>query len=206
MTQDQNRHPDNEVLELYSFGRLPESELECVENHLFVCERCQEELISLECSIREIKEACKTVRRQPEPVRVGLLTRLLGVPGRPVFAGAFAALAVAVVVPLSIHPTGNLAPSLVQLDTMRGAGEAGAAQAPAKRPLHLQLNMPDSPGTPAYRAEIVNQDGSSVWSGSPVRENGTIGMNVEKSLGAGQYWVRLFNQGSMVREFGLVLR
>ncbi len=206
MTLDPKQHPTSEVLELYSFGRLSGSNLERIENHLFVCEHCQNELVSIDCSIREIKQACETLKRQAEPTRAGFWTRVLAIPTRPVFAGAFAAVALAIAIPVSMYQTGNSAPALVRLDTLRGAAEGGATLAPAKRPLHLQLNMPEAPGTPTYRAEIVNSDGSRVWSGSPNRQTNGLAIDVDKSLSAGLYWVRLYNRDMAVREFGLELR
>ncbi len=205
MKADQPRHPTNEVLELYSFGRLSGAELDRTENHLFVCEQCQEELGSVDCSIREIKEACERLTRQPTPARVGLLTRMFSLPAKPVFAGAFAAVALAIIVPVSIYRSGSVEPAVVHLDSLRGP-EGGALRAPAKRPLHLQLSMPEGETQSKFRAEIVNQSGSTVWTGFPIRADGNMTMDVDKSLGEGLYWVRLFDQDAPVREFGLELK
>jgi hypothetical protein len=104
----------------------------------------------------------------------------------------------------------------VTLTTLRGGGRDGIAQAKADRPLDLSINVvtaapPETPGSlreaGPYRLEVVDAAGDLSWAGavSP-SASGTITARVDKRLGAGTYWVRLYaSSGKLLREFGLYL-
>lgn len=204
MNSRQQMHPSQEVLEQYSIGHLSEMELERVENHLFVCEQCQDELTLVDAHIRDMKQACREVQRQPVPERVSFWNRLFSIP-RPVYAGAFAALALAVVLPVAQYRPTPVSPASVELTTSRGDAQSNVTEAEARRPMHLKLGVSDLAS--AARGEIVDHNGSKVWTGSPITEAGSSVLVVNDRLSAGQYWVRVYDsQNELVREFGLQLK
>jgi hypothetical protein len=50
-------HPSSEELEAYSLGSSSDADLEIVEEHLLICERCQNELALTDQYIRAMKKA-----------------------------------------------------------------------------------------------------------------------------------------------------
>ena len=209
MTSDLKLHPSNDVLERYSLGHLSGNELEGVEEHLFVCEHCQDELTLVDSYIQDLKEACRAAGRQAEPERASWrerFSRLFTIP-KPVIACACAALVLAIVAPLAKHQPAAGTPTTVQIDTYRGAENGGAAQATAKRSLRLRFNASTLPASASYRAEVVNASGSQLWTGPATRDNVALVADVNHSLDAGVYWVRLYDAGhNLVRESALELK
>jgi hypothetical protein len=103
----------------------------------------------------------------------------------------------------------------VTLTTLRGGASNGVAQARAGHPLDLSINVASLsaslPEAGPYRLEVVDAAGEQCWIGAvtPVLSAwsaGRIGARVNKPLGAGVYWVRLYApSGKLLREFGLHL-
>lgn len=207
MTIELQLHPGEEVLERYSLGHLIEDDLVRVEEHLFVCEQCQEQLVHVEQFIAEMKTACQDFRLQPVPAPWwSRLSEYFAVP-RLAYAGAVAALAITVLVPVARHqPEGSATADTVTWNvTYRGA-ETGVVEARAKHPLHLVMNIADLKLDGTYRVTIVNRDGKTVWTGNPQIEGTKLVVLTTEQLAAGIYWVRLFEpDGSPNREFGLQL-
>src|SRR5262245_16657093 len=92
---NQKAHPQEETLELYALGRLQDPELGQLEEHLLVCDRCQDRLDETTEYIKVMKEAARNVvaegvARKPEK-RKWLLFSWLSAP-LPASAGAFAVL------------------------------------------------------------------------------------------------------------------
>jgi hypothetical protein len=205
MTSKAKVHPDNETLERYSLGHLAAGELECVEEHLFVCAICQDELTVVDSLARDLKEALAVMRTQPEPKRIRFLDRLFAIP-RPIFVGALAALLLVLVVPLTRFRSPNGTPAEVRLQTYRGGEPAGISQADARRPLQLKLADPRGLATGNYQVEIVNDKGSKVWSGRSVRDNAGLFIDAQAFV-PGKYWIRLFGAGNaLAAEYGLELK
>lgn len=214
MTSDPKLHPGTDVLETYALGHLTGDELELLEEHLFVCEICQNELAQVDSYILTLKDACREVRPEVQPAEVrlavvaprreGFFQSLFAVP-RPVLIGAMAAFFIAIVIPISYVGRGAQSPMAVELATSRGAGPGGVAIAESGHPLALNLNASDLQ-QPA-RAEIVNSSGKRVWIGPVDKAEGRISLSVRDSLAAGTYWVRLYGaDGESLREFGLELK
>ena len=103
----------------------------------------------------------------------------------------------------------------VTLTTLRGGAADGIAQARAGQPLDLSINISSlstsRPEAGVYRLEVVDASGDQCWTGSVVPSNAgqigaRIGTRLDKPLGAGIYWVRLYApSGKLLREFGLHL-
>ena len=206
MTSNRKLHPDREVLELYSLGHLSGCELDSVEDHLLVCQLCQDQLALIDSYIADVKEGCRIVSGKPEPKRIRWRDRLFTLP-RPVMAGAFVAFLLALLLPLGHHSAEVGTPVAVRLETYRGTEPAGAAQAEAKRPLHLILSLSSTSPKGSYRVDIVNGNGSLVWTGAASLDRAGLSIDPGASFGPGLYWVRLYDAGNMlVREYSLRLK
>ena len=197
-------HFAEDVLEAYSLGRLSDKEASGLEEHLLVCHSCQERLERTDDFVRAFRIA---VHGQPRPAKPSWLGWLKG-NWRPLpVAGAvaMAALALALLAPRRAVLEGETTVSLVAL---RGSG-GDAAPAPAHRRLHLDLDATALPGQ-AYRIELADSRGRVLWRpGRDTPVEGTrVKATVSDSLGAGIYWVRLYDPGSgqLAREFGLRVR
>jgi predicted anti-sigma-YlaC factor YlaD len=209
MTSDSKLHPSNDVLEKYSLGHLPESELERVEEHLFVCEQCRDELTLVDSYIQDLKEACRTVKRQAQPERVTWrerFSRLFTIP-KPVIACACAAVVLAILAPFANYRSVTGSPITVQIDTYRGTEDLSAVQTAARHSLRLMFNASILPASASYRAEVVNAAGSQLWTGPATHDNAALVAVVNLSLNPGQYWVRLYDaRNNLVRESALRLK
>jgi len=183
-------HISEEVLENYAFHRLPEIDVEAIEEHLLVCDRCQEALGQIDEYIALMKEAvvAPDVPVVAEPVRI---------PRRYVVAAAAAA-----VLALGLFfPRGTPLPAeSVRLAAFRGVE---MAHIHAGRPADFRIEVPDlEPGL--YRIDVVNETGRVLWTGTARAANGQISVHEPKALNQGVYWVRLYSpEGRILREFGL---
>lgn len=198
-------HPGNEVLERYSLGNLPEPEVERVEEHLLVCEACQDELAEVESFIGDMKYACTHARPAPDKSWRNIFAWWWTAVPRPALAGAFAVLLLCLGIPLMRHesPAGPMIS--VELATVRGGTDT--AQAAANHPLHLKMDASLIEGASSYQIQVADAAGSIVWTG-PARIDGTtLTTDVPTPLRAGNYWIRVFASGTNpIREYGLAVK
>jgi hypothetical protein len=200
MSTARETHPSDDVLELYSLGRMDEGQSAPVEEHLLVCEACRrrvEEFDEFTAAMR----AALTEMKAPEPEAeswTARLGRLVALP-KPVWAGALAAtLALVLLLPWQ---GGNQAPFAVQLETVR---QAAAAAAPADRPLLLTVDLTGLAVDRDYRLEIVDASGRLVWRTTTRSATDKAVVSLNKGLKRGGYWVRIYEAGGeLLREFGL---
>jgi hypothetical protein len=103
-------------------------------------------------------------------------------------------------------------PAPVELLALRG-GTPAANHAQSGRPLDLIIDLTgieDVTGggsavageAPKYRVEIVDATGGQVWNGEAA-SHGSLPAHLAQGLKPGQYWVRLYSRGTLLREFGL---
>jgi anti-sigma factor RsiW len=67
MAPDTNRHVDQEELESYSMGRIPEEECVRLEEHLLVCDSCRKRLAETDLFIASMRLACARLRAGARP-------------------------------------------------------------------------------------------------------------------------------------------
>jgi len=212
MQSDLNHHVDEEVLERYSMGRLPEEVAAPVEEHLLVCETCQDRLEEVDAFVAAARAAAR--RLQQEPAGVWERTRewLSGLARIPKPIGALALATAAVLAVLVLQPwqgggPAPAAPATVVLHSMRGADSVSAARAPAGVPLRLEIDLSELAERAPGSLEIVDSAGKSVWRASVSASTQRLEVTAEASLPAGRYWVRLYAaaEGELLREFALRL-
>jgi hypothetical protein len=189
-------HPSDDAWEEYAFGRLDESRMAPIEEHLLVCTQCQETLARLDTFIAAMKSA--------GPVMAALgaesvWTRWLGSPRRVAVAFGAAVLVIGMSVASALHTlrdrssAGPLA--VVALQSFRGDT---VQTAPSGRPLELQLPAADATPGSTFRLEVVTASGTTVWKGDPGATR------VRKGFRKGVYFVRLYDaSGELLREYSL---
>jgi hypothetical protein len=191
-------HLSEEELENYALGRLPEAQLPEFEEHLLLCERCQQRLDfedDLAAAMRPVAgiedgaplDALSTPpaspvhrewRRRLFPLRDQMTGRKWLAPA----LGAAFLLAFGVVIPAWKPPlvqTDALKAETVTLTTVRGGEGQGMAQAQANRPLdlsiQLQVEMPadvSAAGGPLARTDSYRLD--MVDAAGGLRWTGTV--------------------------------
>jgi len=188
-----SRHPEEDAFEDYVFHRLSEKRLGDFEEHLLVCEQCQEMLAETEEYIRLMKAAtgafAENLRTTPTPRRSDDSLRW------NTAAAAILLLTCMTALFSWRNPSGD--PKTVELQAYRGGNSSLQTIAPAGRALDLRLDLSDVRPSTGYRVEIVDAIGHRVWlGGTPVV--------LTNGLRPGDYWVRLATEtGEPLREFGL---
>ena len=197
-------HPSEDVLENYAFRRLSEEEMAGFEEHLLVCESCQENLEAVE----EFTFLMKAAAACPPPhvaVRGADWIPLPAAIENVAWGGAMGAILLALLV-LAWQPRVNPTLAQVTLASFRGPEDVAIAHAPAHQPLHLSIAAADLPKTGTYRIRIVNAIGKPAWDGTLASASGKLTAVVPAGMDAGIYWVRLYTGDSeLLREFGLRL-
>jgi len=192
MRPDPGNHPEEERIEAYSIGVLPDEEAARLEEHLLICELCQGRLAESDAYVSAIRAAAAGKRR------------VLSLPKArwflPVVAMAAALVVMAWVGVRAGRMHGPERTVTVLLAANRGAIEA---HAPAGRALLLKLNLeglPESHG--AFGLEIVNSSRARVWQGSAPQ--GRTARVAVPALAPGVYFVHVSAaHGELLREYGL---
>jgi anti-sigma factor RsiW len=184
-------HPNEEILDEYVLGRLPEALAAQVEEHLLICHRCQDAITATDQLVSALKAAPRETTSAGE--RAGY-TRTSLVP--------ILALVVLAAVIVWKRPREASLPVAVSLSSLHGPNPLSSA--PAGKPLLLSIDSPGLSQEKEYRVEVVDAAGSPVWRGAVARANGKLLGQMPTPLGNGIYWVRLYDTGSrLLREFGL---
>lgn len=191
-------HFEDETLELYAMGRLPEPEAGPLEEHLLVCSTCQERLTAVDEFIIAFRAAAKQVEKQAKSRTSSWWT-----PARmwtPVFA---AAAAVAVIF---FMPVGQLPSETVELRAVRSIDAPASVQ--SGRTLNLRLRAEGLDNALSYEAEVADSRGKTIWRGAASWSEGVLSAHVSQKLTSGAYWVRVYqaDKTSPAREYALTVR
>jgi hypothetical protein len=195
------RHATDEVLEMYSMDRLAGLKLVEFEEHLLVCNSCQDRL-AREDSIRQrVCDGAAVLQRPPVAAswrlpKLGWAAGLVAA-GLLVFAGFG----------WQSFRRSAMAPAAIVLETTRGAEDATLAAAPAGRPLALILELTGLEAHSEYRLEVVDAGGQPVFQSHGAPQNNKLIATLAKGLRAGSYFVRVYaNTGELLREYALTVR
>jgi hypothetical protein len=203
-------HIDEEALEKYSMGNLPETDLARLEEHLLVCPGCQDRLKELDNFLTAIRTVGPRLRAQRGAKRHPWW-QLFPTPAFPrlALAGSLALLVLAFVVGRvwNLRSGPDLTPATVVLQLARGPDAAVETVAPAGQPLILETDVSQLTGFPAYGVEIVTSNGERLFRSSATATEGRMRVPVSRAFRAGSYFVRLYSPaGELLREFGLQVR
>jgi hypothetical protein len=191
-------HINEDALERYAMGRLPEQSLAEVEEHLLACPDCQSQLMEFDEFLTVFKKA-SAERRIKQAAYPALFRRFI----RPVWFVPAAALAACLLVMIMKPGPGPVAPAIVQMQALRGPETA--AQIPAGKPAQLFFDVAEADTPVRYRIEIVDPKGSPVLAVEGESGNGRLSVPVRK-LRHGSYWVRLYQvqpERKLLEEYGL---
>ena len=191
-----NCHIDEEEIERYSMGAMPEGSIAPFEEHLLICESCQLRLAQTDVYVSAMRQA--SARLRTRPLKRGLpwlrFPRLV-----PALAG-MALLMVAAGLWLSRLDLGEAYPFAIDLAATRGA--AIEAQAPAGRWLLLRLDLANLPASSGYRLEMVDRSGNRVWQATVPARGSKADFKVPRTQ-PGVYFVRVYGpSGELLREYG----
>jgi hypothetical protein len=201
-------HPSEEVLEEYSFGRIPEPALAALEEHLLICPVCQSQLLAVD----DYKALMKSGIVRFERVREASVAHSprFWFPRLPGGINVFLAAAVLLVVSTTVIAwrmyltAAAVSPAAtVRLIALRGDEADASASAPANRPLNLVIDRTDLPSSLSYRLEIVSSSGRQIWSGIARVADEAISAEAAARFESGVYWVRLYSGDRLLREFRL---
>lgn len=197
-------HVSEEILELYAMDRLGEPKLGEVEEHLLICERCQDRVEEIDGFVKVFRQAARHTGGVDEHEAASGEPSRLWAWLKPVWAATAAAAAVLVVVLVTPRQPDTLPAQSIELRAMRG--ERVVAEAAAGRPLQLRLDVTGLDGGTRHRVELVSAEGNVVWKGAESAVSGALAIQTPP-VAAGAYWVRLLNPaGETEREFGLRVR
>jgi len=195
------RHASDDALERYAAGLSHEPELAELEEHLLVCESCQDRL-ALEDSIRQcVRDGGAVLQQSRDAVRRR----------SPKIAWAFCLVAAGLAVFAafewqSVHrATGT--PAVILLQTTRGTEDPALAAAPAGRPITLVLDLTGLQQFSEYKLEIVRAAGRPVYQASRAPQGNKLQATLSGGLVAGSYFVRVYTPArELLREYALVVR
>jgi hypothetical protein len=194
MTQSSS-HVGEELLEQYSVGCLAESDVARVEEHVLLCEACQDKLGHIDSWVRSVRRVGAQL-----PAESKSIWRFWRLPQFIPALAATAFLVFAAGVGLQITRRGAVTPLTISLQATRGEN---VASVPAKRPLLLQPGLEGLPRFTQYRLEIVDQSGHPVRQAELQADSGVAETRVP-GITAGVYFVRVYSpSGELLREYGI---
>ena len=203
MRLETRRHPDQDEIEKYSLGDLSEEESSRFEEHLLICESCQDRVEASDRFVSAMQSASAQIRQGTPRTedRKWYFPRLVPTVA---FAAAVVFLG-AVGLEWGAKRSGNRRDTepafAINLAAMRGDGIG--AKAPAGRALTLQLDLAGLPPESSFRLELVDRVGGRVWQGAVIPQGSQAVASVPK-LGGGHYFLRTYApSGKLLREYGL---
>jgi hypothetical protein len=205
MSSSANKHPTDDTLELHALKQLPESEREPLEEHLLVCEECRQRLDKTEDYVAAMQQALTEIQQESTQPS-GFWAWVPRVP-KPVWAGVLAVVAaVLIIVPMQLRTGGT--PYDLNLTAYRGDQAVASPAAPAGSKLTLHIDITGLPEVYGYGVQVANADGAVVFDKGIYREGDVMTIPLERTLPAGQYWVRVYEPRTRslpLREYGFRL-
>ncbi len=201
-------HWDETQLEQYALRKLPEPEVEALEEHLLVCEVCQQNLARTDEYVSAMRSVSARLRAEDEQREESWLPSwLVGAQMAWVMAAAAVLLGAAAFVNWRKAETWTTAPAAVFLEATRGVESPVGAQAPSGVPFRVKLDVRGLPAEGSWEVEIVDANGRQVWRGALSAAGETAEGRVDARLKPGQHFVRLRSAwGELQREFSLKVR
>ncbi|MEZ5354387.1 MAG: hypothetical protein R2762_17260 [Bryobacteraceae bacterium] len=201
-------HPDEDAVEQYSLGTMPDDEQALFEEHMLLCELCQKRVEETDNYVRALRTAATRIQHagaaQPKPKVVPRIRSFFPVPAASALAAAV--LAIAVFAPRPEPVAGTAA---VHLTALRGSSAAAGrlGTAPAHRQIEMTLDAAALPVRDSYVIELVDSTGKLLWQVPSKPAGDTLAVTYPAGCAPGQYWVRVYDSGrSLLREYGLQVR
>jgi hypothetical protein len=193
-------HIEDEVLERYSIGSLPEELVAEVEEHLLLCLICQNRLSETDRFLMLLREAATRLSAQPSTERERRSSFRFG---SWAAAAAFLLAALILLPPHQLLPPHHDTPSpaVVWMQSLRG--QEGATHVTFGQPSLLVFDLTLT-AEPHYLVQIVDRGGNEVLKDRATIRTGRICLLVN-SIRRGSYWVRVYREADseLVAEYGL---
>ena len=195
--RDVHHHVDAEDLERYSTGTSPLEAVPLIEEHLLICDVCQDRLRDADAYLLAMRTSSEQVRRDEKAAK----RREWRIPAWvPVMVTVAVGIVLVVATPRFIRSPGPVVE--VSLTALRSGGAGNSA--PSGRELMLHPDLTGLAEDSSYRLEIVDQTGHTVRQGTLARAQNGIKV---AGLGAGLYFVRVYlPAGELLREYGLQIQ
>ncbi len=194
-------HPGEEILELYCLNRLEEEEAAGIEEHVLLCESCQQRIADLDGFLKAARQATRDLRSEEKYSEPSLSWAWIR---RPAWAAAGALALLTIALAPSLR-TGSGELQTVELSAYRGAAEeAGGGVATARQPLRLEIDLSGLASENCCTLELVDANGKVVLRTTAAPESGRAAIEASKGLAQGQYWLRVKDSGGQdLRELSL---
>lgn len=189
-----DHHVDAEDLERYSIGSSSPADSTRIEEHLLICEGCQDRLQETDDYVLAMQKAARQWQRDESVAKRSEWRFPAWFP--PLAAVTCGLLLVVSAARLVRQPVPVVAVSLSALRS-NGAGTG----APAGRQLILHPDLTGLTARSSYRVEIVDQTGRGMRQATLGPTQAGVAV---PGLDAGQYFVRVYlPEGELLREYGL---
>jgi len=203
MRPETNCHMEESEIEKYSMGDGSEAGSSRFEEHLLICESCQNRVAENERYVSAMQCASAQIRREDLRTerRRWFAPFLI-----PTLAAAASVVFLAVGLrwvngPAKWRNLVTVEPAFaINLVATRGVIEA---KAPAGRALSVQLDLAGLPPESPFRLEMVDALGKGVWQGA-VGLQGSKAVASVPQMVSGLYFLRAYGpSGKLLREYGL---
>jgi hypothetical protein len=192
-------HIDENVLDRYAMGTLPEAAIPQVEEHLLSCSLCQTLLLETDDFLVHFRAAATQV----ELYTIPFWQRFLNAQ-RLIWGGSAVAVAGLVLLLVTGEPRLSMPePAMVLMQSLRGPEEQ--AQIAKGSPSLLIFDLPIPATHPTYEVEVVDTAGKQILKGQGIVKDDHLAFLIQKLAPAG-YWVRIYQKEparALVAEYGL---
>ena len=187
--------PSSEDIEAYCRQVLTPEQIEEVEIHLLICERCQDRVEETDRFLAAMAKGAKKVRDEEASDRKGWSTG-----GWRLIAAGFV-LMLAVAGTWRLYPLRNEHPYAVALVSERAAEADRVVTGPSDRPWMVSIEKEGLAASDSYRLRVVSLTGSEIWSGQ-LNDGRSLTATMERPLSPGQYLFQLYaSDETLLREF-----
>ncbi len=204
-------HPSDDALELYSLGRMSETELAPLEQHLLTCGACRRRLEESDEYVASMHQALRELAEDNEPASTPPARKwsasFLRV-SAPVWVGSAVVVALILFVLPVFQSPGE--PFATRLEAWRGEAGLTSPVVPAGQPLALTVDVSGLPALDSYALRIVDSRGIEVAAATTGASGDEVVVDLDSGLSAGQFWVRVYEpatstdaRGELLREFGV---
>ena len=192
-------HIDENVLDRYAMGTLPDAAIPPVEEHLLSCSLCQSRLVETDDFLVHFRAAATQVELQTATFWQRFLNAQ-----RFVWGGSAVATAGLVLLLVTGEPRlSKPQPAMVLMQALRGPEEP--AQIAKGSPSLLIFDVPIPATHPSYEVEVVDMAGKQILKGQGIVKDDRLAFPIQKLAPAG-YWVRIYQKQparTLVAEYGL---
>ncbi|MBA4182140.1 MAG: hypothetical protein C0506_16260 [Anaerolinea sp.] len=181
-------------LDEYLFNRVEGPESDLIEEHLLFCSQCQSRVETEMDFVRDFRSAAR-IETRPRPAPIWRWSAAAGV-AASVILGVW-------LMREAPPPSAGGPPILVSLNVARGLPLDDAAVAPAGRSIRLSARLNELPALPVYQVEVAGSGGARILRKAVAPTRGSLELALDEPLDAGVYWVRIYDGGTLLREFAL---